>query len=568
MNYATSDGTATAGTDYAAVAGTLNFAEGELSKTFIVPFIDDNIFEGNETLNLTLSAPTGAPTLGSPTTAVLTINDNEFTPTVLIGNISVPEGDAGTSTATINVMLSNRTSSTVTLNYTTAPGTATADVDYVSTSGSLTFNPLEQTKQITVQINGDTTAESNENFAVNASNIVNAQPFASQGSVTILDDDTPGYRFNAAAYSANESAGHATLTVTRKGDTTTAGSVNYQTIDLANPIRCDDTTTRPGVAFARCDYATTVDTLQFAPGETNKTFDIPLIDDAHVEGPELVQVVLSGAQGAPLAQPSSTFLTILDNDAAGAPNPIFNSAFFVRLQYLDFLSREPEPSGFQAWLNVLNNCSDVNNNPNCDRILVSQSFFGSDEFRLKGFYVFLFYKLALNRLPAYDEIIFDMRQVTGQTPAEVYAKKAALANSFVQRQEFVIVYGGMSNTQFVATLLAPYGATSITTIDPQQPDTGAQVTLTQAQLVSSLTNNTLTRAQVLRAIVQSREVGDREFNNAFVAMQYYGYLRRTPEVTGYNAWLNYLNTHPGDYRTMVNGFMNSQEYRLRFGPVQ
>jgi hypothetical protein len=48
-------------------------------------------------------------------------------------------------------------------------------------------------------------------------------------------------------------------------------------------------------------------------------------------------------------------------------------------------------------------------------------------------------------------------------------------------------------------------------------------------------------------------------------MQYYGYLRRTPDAPGFNAWLNYLTAHPDDFRTMVNGFMNSQEYRLRFG---
>jgi len=51
-------------------------------------------------------------------------------------------------------------------------------------------------------------------------------------------------------------------------------------------------------------------------------------------------------------------------------------------------------------------------------------------------------------------------------------------------------------------------------------------------------------------------------------MQYYGYLRRTPETDGYQNWLNYLNSHPTDFRTMVNGFMNSIEYRLRFGPTQ
>jgi len=76
----------------------------------------------------------------------------------------------------------------------------------------------------------------------------------------------------------------------------------------------------------------------------------------------------------------------------------------------------------------------------------------------------------------------------------------------------------------------------------------------------------LTRAQVLRAIADSDEVLSLEFNRAFVAMQYYGYLRRTPEAAGYNSWLAYLTAHPTDSRTMVNGFMNSAEYRLRFGP--
>jgi hypothetical protein len=62
------------------------------------------------------------------------------------------------------------------------------------------------------------------------------------------------------------------------------------------------------------------------------------------------------------------------------------------------------------------------------------------------------------------------------------------------------------------------------------------------------------------------QVFNAEFNQAFVAMQYYGYLRRAPETAGYNAWLTYLNANPTDSRTMVSGFMNSLEYRLRFGP--
>jgi YVTN family beta-propeller protein len=378
--------------------------------------------------------------------------------------------------------------------------------------------------------------------------------------------------FSAASYTFGENDGQALLTVTRTGDTTTAASVGYLTVDNTASVRCDNQTTLPGVAFARCDYATTVDTLQFAPGQTQKTIKVPLIDDAYTEGNETVTLRLSEPNGVTLGAQSTATLTITDNDATAPPNPVFSSPFFVRQQYLDFLSREPDAPGFNAWLNVLNNCPDVNNlDPNapsagCDRILVSSSFFGSQEFQLKGYFVFLFYKASFNRLPTYDEIIPDMRTVTGQTGAEVFAKKAAFTDAWTERPEFVALYPNtMTDAQYVQTLLARYQVTTITTPDPANPDGNQYVALTQNDLTSRLAAGTLTRAQVLRAIVQSREVDAREFKGAFVAMQYYGYLRRTPETAGYNAWLDYLNTHPTDFRTMVNGFMNAQEYRLRFG---
>ncbi|HYP00851.1 MAG TPA: DUF4214 domain-containing protein, partial [Pyrinomonadaceae bacterium] len=75
--------------------------------------------------------------------------------------------------------------------------------------------------------------------------------------------------------------------------------------------------------------------------------------------------------------------------------------------------------------------------------------------------------------------------------------------------------------------------------------------------------NTLTRAQVLRAVADSDEVERQEVNNAFVGMQYYGYLRRKPDDAGFQAWLGVFQS--GDVRTMVNGFLNSTEYKLRFG---
>jgi hypothetical protein len=263
-------------------------------------------------------------------------------------------------------------------------------------------------------------------------------------------------------------------------------------------------------------------------------------------------------------------VTIGTNDTAGLNNPIFQTPFYVRQQYLDFLSREPDTSGFNAWVGVLNGCPDVNNldpnslSANCDRILVSQSFFGSLEFQIKGFYVFRFYKLAFNRLPEYLEIISDMSFVAGATSQEVFDRKAQLAVRFTQRPEFITNFGGLSNSAYVNALLARYQLTHITTPDPQQPDGTVKLTLTATDLTNRLNAGTLTRAQVFRAIADSDQVGAAEFNNAFVAMQYYGYLRRKPDTAGFNAWLAVLQS--GNIRTMINGFLNSTEYRLRFGP--
>jgi hypothetical protein len=353
-----------------------------------------------------------------------------------------------------------------------------------------------------------------------------------------------------------------TLTVTRTGDTSGVVSVDYATVDNLAAIRCDDTTTLPGVAFARCDYATWVDTLTFAVGETQKTFTIPIIDDAFVEPQESFQVQLSNLRGdAVLGTLNSTRVTITNNDRAGQPNPIDVSSFFVRQHYLDFLSREPETG--EPWTRTLNNCPA--GNTSCDRIQVSASFFNSPEFQLKGFFVFRFYKVAFGRLPDYTEIIPDMRRITGRTPTEVFQKRADYTNAFVRRQEFVSLYAGLSNQAYVAMLLGRYQLTQVTTPDPQQPDGTTKVVLTNAQLVSRLDAGTLTRAQVLRAVVQADEVGAAEFNKAFVAMQYYGYLRRNPDAAGYQGWLSFLEANPSDYRTMVRGFVDSVEYRLRFG---
>ena len=84
-----------------------------------------------------------------------------------------------------------------------------------------------------------------------------------------------------------------------------------------------------------------------------------------------------------------------------------------------------------------------------------------------------------------------------------------------------------------------------------------------------MTNNAKTRAQVLLDVIEVSEFKTREYNRAFVLMQYFGYLQRNPEQAGYDFWLDVLNNKlPNDvsgYRGMVCGFITSAEYQLRFG---
>lgn len=338
-----------------------------------------------------------------------------------------------------------------------------------------------------------------------------------------------------------EAGGTQLITVTRTGDTSGTSSVDYRTTDRDNfTVNC---AARSGTAFARCDFATVVSTLTFAPGEVSKGFTVPILDDSYAEGDETFSLSLSNPTGGSLGILSTTNVVISDNETADGTNPILQTnaagiSFFVRQHYLDFLGREPEPS--EPWSSVLNGCvaqfNTDGNSPaaNCDRLFVSGSFFGSPEFKDKGFYIIGMYRVAFNRLPTYTEFSVDLASISGTTAAEVFAKRAAYAGSFIPRTDFSAIYGAKTNADYVNYLMSGglgqnYNLTSITTKDPTIPDTGAKVTLTTADLIGRMNTGALTRAQVLRAIAQSDEiVQNKEAVNSFVASQYYGYLRRTP----------------------------------------
>src|SRR5205085_11934608 len=132
--YATSNGTAIAGSDYTATSGTLRWADGDTSaKTFNVSVTGDTTYEADETINLTLSSTTGGATLGSPNTSVLTITNDDTAPTISINSVSVSEGGGN---AVFTVTQSAVSGLNTTFQYSTANGTATAGSDYTAATNA------------------------------------------------------------------------------------------------------------------------------------------------------------------------------------------------------------------------------------------------------------------------------------------------------------------------------------------------------------------------------------------------------------------------------------------------
>ncbi len=195
VDFSTQDGTAISGLDYQGVSGTLTFLPGTTTQTVSVPVLADNVQEGDETFQVLLSNPTNGLLLQSQSNATI-IDDDAAGPlsTISIGDVTVTEGDVGTTNANFVVTLSQASTLTVTADFATQDGTATAPQDYQATFGTITFAPSQTQQTISVPIVGDTTVESTEFFFVLLSNLQNVTTLDIQGVGTILDDLGGGFQ--------------------------------------------------------------------------------------------------------------------------------------------------------------------------------------------------------------------------------------------------------------------------------------------------------------------------------------------------------------------------------------
>jgi subtilisin family serine protease len=435
-------------------------------------------------------------------------------------------------------------------------GTGNGTVSY-----SVAVNPLTTTRSGTMTIAGLT-------FTVTQDTQAPTPP-------TVIE-------FSSTGPAGSENNAQIFISVTRNGDRSGVSTVDFATSDVAGSQACNVTN---GNASARCDYESFATKLVFAPNESIKTIGISIINDAYKEGDETFTARLTNVNGAALGSQSIATVKIIDNDNADGANPLSDASFFVRQHYIDFLNREPDSSGLAFWAGQTTSCGAAD--LTVCRVNVSGAFFLSIEFQQTGYLVERIYKAAFGdvngssttggshtlRVPnvRFEQFLPDTLRIgqgvivnQGNWQQQLDDNKNAFTQEFVQRAAFLAAFpNSMTPAQFVDQL------------NDNAKDNSNVKPLSQAErdsLVNALTNQTMTRAQVLRAVAEDSDLFNSEKNRAFVLMQYFGYMRRNPndpqdsDYGGYEFWLNKLNGANGDYvaAEMVKAFLAAAEYNQRF----
>jgi hypothetical protein len=186
VHYSTFDGTARAGEDYTALSGAITLTSEQRTATIRVPLRPDIIVEPDETFFLKLMDPVGA-TISDGESRFIIRNDDVTR--LSMNDVTLTERHAGLKNANFTLSLSAPSRSTVTVQYTTANGTALAGQDYLSRAGTITFAPGVLSRQISVPIVGDLHVERHEYFTVQLRNPVGAIISDGHGIGTIRNDD-------------------------------------------------------------------------------------------------------------------------------------------------------------------------------------------------------------------------------------------------------------------------------------------------------------------------------------------------------------------------------------------
>jgi hypothetical protein len=377
--------------------------------------------------------------------------------------------------------------------------------------------------------------------------------------------------FSASTYTVQEDMTFKTITVLRTGDVSGPATVDYITAGVS--------------ASQRTDYTFAQGTLRFGANESSKSFDVLISEDIKIEGTETFTITLSNGTGqALLGSPSTATVSITDDLIETGPNPIDFSDIFVGQHYHDFLARQSDNPGQLFWQNQISSCGTNQTCIDDRRTNVSAAFFLSIEFQQTGYFVIRAHKAGFGNAksnPRYLTFLKDQRRVgegivVGNTGWEALlaANRDAYLVEFVSRPEFIANF--------------PQGTNAFTYVDTMFANEGVTPTTSERQAAVNAygSGDTLGRAAALKSVIESDSVFNGQYNQAFVLMQYFGYLRRDADdapdnnFAGYDFWLNKMNqvSVPGENlrddnvalsrvrrAEMVKSFLVSGEYRARFG---
>jgi len=306
VNFATADGTAVVGSDYQPASGSLTFTPGQTSKTVSVLVTGDVTTEPNETFFVNLFNPGNASI--SDAQGLGTINNDDANPSITINDPSLVEGNAGTNSMVFTITMSNPSSSTISVPFSLADGSANVGSDYQTNSGSFTVIPGAITAQLSIGIIGDTNVEPDETFFVNLGATAGATVTDSQGVGTIINDDglpSPGISIsNVTLGEGNSGTSNANFTVSLTASSASTITVNFVTADNSATI-------------ANNDYVAKSGTVTFTPGQTSQPVTILVNGDTTFEPNETFFVNLNTPVNGTIIKPQGT-ATITNDDVVGS----------------------------------------------------------------------------------------------------------------------------------------------------------------------------------------------------------------------------------------------------------
>ena len=303
--FATTNGTALAGTNYNAFSGKLTFNPGMTLQTLTLYPIHDTNVTGDVFFTVNLSCTNAQ--LIYPSAARVTLQDAEGGINFATNALSVLENG---SNVLVTVLCSNPNISGATVGYSTVDGSAIAGTngDYIATFGTMVFSNGVTSNAFVVPINADTHVGADRSFTVNLFNATGAGQLQTPTNLTVtIINDNCGLSFSSPTYSVLKNGVNATIGVVRTGYTNSTVSVQYGTQDI------------PNEAVAGVDYTATNGVLTFARGQTSASFQVPITSGVGIVKPDLaLSLLLSNATsiaggGATLLPPSAARLTIVDN---------------------------------------------------------------------------------------------------------------------------------------------------------------------------------------------------------------------------------------------------------------